>query len=93
MKQVRAEHLYSLRNDIELTDVIRTLQIPVDRRGSRVTFRCPDCARFRTAVSRDDRNLAYCFPCRRSFNSIDLVMAERCCTFLQAVEFLDCLLA
>ena len=92
MKQVPAEHLYSLRNDIDVTDVIRTLEIPVDRRGSRVTFRCPDCARFRTAVSRDDRNLAYCFPCQRSFNTIDLVMAERSCAFRQAVQLLEGLL-
>ncbi len=91
MKQIPAEHLYSLRNDVDVTGVIRTLEIPVDRRGSRVTFRCPDCTRFHTALNAD-RNLAHCFPCRRSFNTIDLVMAERSCTFLQAVELLEYLL-
>ncbi len=91
MKQIPAEHLCSIRNDVDVADVIRTLEIPVDGRGSRVSFRCPDCARFHTAMS-PDRNLAYCFPCRRCFNTIDLVIAERSCTFLQAVEFLDCLL-
>ena len=91
MKQIPAEHLYSLRNDLDVADIIGTLEIPFDRHGSRVSFRCPDCARFHTAVS-PDRNLAYCFPCRRSFNTIDLVMAERSCTFLEAVELLDCLL-
>ena len=89
MKQIPAEHLYSLRNHVHIIDVIQTLQIPADRRGSRVTFRCPDCARSHTAVI-PEKNLAHCFPCRRSFNTIDLVMAERGCTFLQAVELLEC---
>ena len=91
MKQISAQHLYSLRNDVDIADVIRALEIPVDRRGSRVTFRCPDCARFHTAMN-PDRNLAYCFPCGRSFNTIDLAMAERGSTFLEAVELLECLL-
>ena len=82
---------HSLRNDIDIADVVRTLEIPMDHRGSRVTFRCPECAQFHTAMNLD-RNLAYCFPCRQSFNTIDLVMAERGYTFLQAVELLECLL-
>ncbi len=91
MKQIPAGHLYSLRNDVDVADVIRTLEIPIDHRGSRVTFRCPDCAPFHTAIS-PDRNLEYCFPCGRSFNTIDLVRAQRGSTFLEAVELLECLL-
>lgn len=89
VKQIAAAQLYSLRNHVDIADLIQTLRIPADRRGSRVNFRCPDCARFHTAVRRE-RNLAYCFPCARSFNTIDLVMAERGRTFLHAVEFLEC---
>ena len=91
MKQIPAEHLYLLRTEVDVTYVIRKLKIPVACRGNRLTFRCPDCARFHTAMNLE-RNLAYCFPCRRCFNTIDLVMAERSCTFLEAVELLECLL-
>jgi DNA primase len=91
MKQIPAEHLRSIRDDLDVADVIRTLEIPVGHRGRRLTFRCPDCTGFHTALN-PERNLAYCFPCGRPFNTIDLVMAERDCTFLQAVAFLECLL-
>jgi DNA primase len=92
MKQITAEHLKSLRNDVDVAQVIQTLEIPLEHRGARMTFRCPDCARFHTALS-PQRNRAHCFRCARSFNTIDLVMAERGCTFLEAVALLECLLS
>lgn len=85
------EYLERLRDDVDVDDVIRSLAIPVARRGRRVTFRCPNCARFHTVVSAE-RNRTYCFACSQSYNTIDLVMAERDCSFLEAVEFLDRLL-
>lgn len=91
MNQIPPDHLYSLRNDVDVADVIDTLGVPTARRGSRVTFHCPDCGDPHAAMNLN-RNLAYCFRCERSFNTIDLVMAQRNCTFLEAVEFLETLL-
>ena len=91
MKQISAEHLRSMRDDVDVADVIRMLEIPVEHRGRRVAFRCPNCTRFHTALNRDF-NLTYCFRCKRCFNTIDLVMEERNYTFLQAVELLEPLL-
>lgn len=92
MKQITADHLRSLRNDIDITEIIRELEIPQDRRGARVTFRCPQCQQFHTALN-SLRNVAQCFRCARSFNTIDLVMVERRCSFLDAVALLECLLS
>ena len=91
MKQITPEQLKSLRNDVDVQEVIRALEIPTEHRGARVTFRCPECARFHTALSAE-RNRAHCFRCARSFNTIDLVMEEKGCTFLEAVALLECLL-
>jgi DNA primase len=91
MKQISADHIKSLRRDIDIMDVIRTLEIPLQNRGRRVTFRCPACSGFHTALN-PERNRAYCFKCTRSFNTIDLVMAERNCNFLEAVGLLECIL-
>ena len=91
MKQISDGHLRSMRDDVDVVDVIRTLEIPLEYRGRREVFRCPICARFQTTMNHE-RNLTYCFRCRRRFNTIDLVMEQRNCTFLQAVELLECLL-
>ena len=91
MKQITPEHLRSLRSDVPIAEVIQRLQIPQERRGTRVTFRCPECEQFHTALS-TLRNRAHCFRCARSFNTIDLVMEERGCSFLEAVALLECLL-
>lgn len=90
MQQIRKEHLRSLRDDVAITNVLEALGIPIARRGQRVTFRCPDCRRHDTAIS-EHRNLGHCFRCHARFNTIDLVIAEEECTFLEAVELLDCL--
>jgi len=91
MKQISAEQLKSLRNDVDVMEVIGMLEIPLENRGGRVTFRCPACTSFHTVLS-PERNRAYCFKCTRSFNTIDLVMAERSCTFLEAVGLLEYLI-
>lgn len=88
MRRIPSERLRALRNDVPLLAVICKLEIPSRLRGGRVTFRCPSCQGFHTALSRRG-NLGRCFPCRRSFNPIDLVMAERGSTFLEAVRYLD----
>lgn len=91
MKRVSPERLRTIRNDIDVLRVILALGIPTRSRGSRTAFRCPRCRRFRSAVCRRI-HLARCFRCHRSFNVIDLVLAERPCGFRDAVRFLDELL-
>lgn len=86
------ERLYALRNHVSVLEVIRHLDIPTKRRGARVTFRCPICATFHTATHQLT-NLARCFACERNFNTIDLVMAERAFSFLEAVELVGRLIA
>lgn len=80
------ERLRALRNGVSVLAVIESLGIPTKPRGSRLTFRCPACQGFHTATN-PRTNLARCFPCQRNFNTIELVMAERASTFLEAVDF------
>ena len=88
MGRVSHERLRALRNDVDILFVIANLRIATRLRGSRLTFRCPRCGRFHTAVNRRS-NLARCFPCARNFNPIDLLMAERDSPFLEAVHYLE----
>ncbi len=85
---IPSDHLRTLRNDVPVLSVIHTLRIPTKKRGARLTFRCPNCQRFYTAT-KATTNLARCFSCERNFNPIDLVMAERGWSFLQAVNYLE----
>ena len=84
----RVHQLHAIRNDIDVTAVLSDLEIPTRNRGTRLTFRCPKCAEFHTATN-NRTNLARCFRCQRNFNPIDLVMAERRSTFLEAVGYLQ----
>lgn len=88
---IPADRLRALRNNVPVLTVIFHLGIPTKMRQARVTFRCPVCGQFRTATS-NVTNLARCFLCRRNFNAIDLVMAERGATFLEAVDYVESLL-
>lgn len=88
---ISAEHLRSLRNDIPVLAIVLDLPLPTKWRGSRLTFRCPACGHFHTTLNHR-ANLATCFRCRRSFNAIDLVMAERGASFRAAVQYLEGLL-
>ena len=85
---IPADELRTLRNDVPVLAVICTLRIPTRLRGTRLTFRCPKCRRFHTAT-KPATNLARCFRCGLNFNPIDLVIAERGCKFLEAVEVLQ----
>ena len=87
MRTVSQGLLRRLRNDVPVADVIDQLCVPTARRGTRRTFRCPRCKGFHTGVHRRT-NLARCFCCKRNFNPIDLVMAERGWPFLDAVRYL-----
>jgi len=91
MKRFSPELLRRLRNDVEIATVVERLEIPRQVRGCRLLFRCPDCDG-NSGVTSLRQNLARCFRCSRSFNPIDLVMAERHWSFLQTVEYLEVLL-
>lgn len=80
--------LRAIRNEIAISTVVSHLEIPTKVRGQRIQIRCPQCGRFHTAMN-EQTNLARCFPCRRSFNVIDLVMAERGLDFPAAVALLE----
>lgn len=80
------ELLRSLRNDVTVQSVIAALSLPTAGRGVRLTLRCSGCSRFPTAAHAET-NLVRCFRCGKSFNTIDLVVRERSCSFRQAVNF------
>lgn len=90
MRRIFADHLRTLRNRVPVLAVIEDLCIPTQTRGSRLTFRCPDCGGFHTAAN-PRSNLGRCFRCERNFNPIDLVMAERKSRFLEAVAHVETL--
>ena len=87
--QIPSQHLRHLRNDIPINNVIQHyLEIPTKFREGFLRLLCPVCAEFNTAAN-PSTNLARCFTCSRNFNPIDIVMAVRKCSFLDAVEFIQ----
>ena len=86
---ISSEKLRALRNDFPIADLIQLrLQLPNTFRDSFLRFLCPLCSGFNTAVN-PASNLARCFACKKNFNPIDLVIAVRRCSFLDAVKFLQ----
>jgi DNA primase len=86
---ISAERLRAIRNNIPIADIIRLrLELPNTFRDSFLRFLCPLCSGFDTAVN-PATNLARCFACKKNFNPIDLVIAVRRCSFLDAVRFLQ----
>ena len=84
-RAITKEELRRLRNDVPIAVVVHRLRLESRRRGARVEFRCAECGGFPVAIHRPT-NLARCFRCARSFNPIDLIMAARRATFLEAVR-------
>jgi hypothetical protein len=80
-----------LRNELDIVSVLAELGVPTKNRGARLSFRCPTCQAFHTATN-SKTNLARCFRCSRNFNPIELVMAERGSSFVEAVSHLESLL-
>ena len=85
MCMVSSDELRRLRNDVPVAAVIDELHIERARRGTRLTFCCPQCGTFHTAVNRRT-NLARCCRCERNYNPIDLVMATCHVSFLDVVR-------
>jgi DNA primase len=86
-RHVPRADLRALRNDVAVTGVIARLGIPWKVRDGYFRFLCPRCSDFHTAASQET-NLARCFRCGVSFNPIDIVMAARGVSFLDAVRYL-----
>ena len=84
--------LFRLRNDIPVHFLItRVLDIPSKISEGYLRFLCPLCSEFNSAIN-PQANLARCFRCCKNFNPIDLVIAVRDCSFVDAVRFLEPLL-
>ncbi len=87
-KYFTREHLYRLRNEIAIPDLLIGLSWPHKRREGRFVFLCPHCGEFLTAVN-PRTNLGRCFACERNFNSIDLTMLIQEVDFVSAVHYLE----
>ena len=89
MTPIPAHKLRYLRNQIPITDVIQLrLRLPCSYRDNFWRFLCPICNEGDTAIN-PLTNLGRCFRCQRNFNPIDIVMAVRHCSFLDAIKFLE----
>jgi len=80
--------LRKLRNDIPIDRVIADiLNQPNKVSEGYFRFPCPVCSEFTTAIN-PKTNLARCFSCRKNFNPIDMIMAVKTYSFVQAVDYL-----
>ena len=80
--------LRRLRNDIPVDRVIADiLNQPNNVSEGYFRFLCPVCSEFTTAIN-PKTNLARCFSCQKNFNPIDMVMAVKTYSFIQAVDYL-----
>ena len=87
-----SDDLMRMRNQIPIAYLIaEILTLPWKQSEGYFRFLCPDCAEFNTARN-EKTNLARCFRCERNFNPIDMVMAVKRCSFLDAAQFLAPLL-
>lgn len=85
--------LWQIRNKVPIDTLITTfLDIPSKYSENHLRFLCPICREFNTATN-PKTNLSRCFLCRKNFNPIDIVIADRQCTFIEAVRFLKPILA
>ena len=73
-----------LRNEVDITQLVRHLGIPWKRRDGYFRFLCPLCREFNTATN-PRTNLGRCFRCNENFNPIDLLMKVERLSFLDAV--------
>jgi len=88
MKRLSDERLWWLRNKIPIDAVVDKFDLPSKEADGDFCFLCPRCREFNTAVN-PRANLGRCFRCEENYNPIDLVMAVRRCSFLQAVRYLS----
>lgn len=88
-KRYSKEFLRMLRNQIPIATLICDL-LKMQNKLSEGYFRflCPICSGFDTATSQKT-NLARCFRCQKNFNPIDMVMEVKRVSFIDAVEYLN----
>jgi len=87
MGQVSKSELRRLRNEVEISSLIRFLDIPWKKSEGYFRYLCPLCSDFHTATN-PRTNLGRCFRCGKNFNPIDLVMLVCGIPFLEAVNYL-----
>ena len=88
MKRFSDEQLRHLRNDIKIIWVIETLlELPNKEVEGVYRFLCPECNEFQTGIN-PNTNLGRCFRCKKNWNPIELVMADKGLTFAQSVNLL-----
>ena len=77
------DFLRRLRNDISWELLLEQLRWPHKQRQGQLAFLCPRCHEYFSAVN-PRTNLGRCFHCETNFNPIDLTMAVRECSFVDA---------
>ncbi len=86
-RRINEAELRRLRNDIDIAQLIRHLDIAWKRDDGYFRFLCPICHEFNTATN-PRTNLGRCFRCRKNFNPIDIVMSVERVSFLEAIRLL-----
>jgi len=87
-KRYAKETLRRLRNDLPIAILIADiLDLPAKNADGHFRFLCPLCGEFDTATN-PKTNLARCFACQKSFNTIDITMTVKRKNFREAVQFL-----
>ena len=87
MERVSKSELSRLRNEVEISALIRFLDIPWKKSEGYFRYLCPLCSDFHTAIN-PRTNLVRCFRCGKNLNPIDLVMLVCAKPFLEAVNYL-----
>ncbi len=82
------QQLFVLRNHIPIDKVIETLGIHNAIHDGQYRFNCHVCHKMNTGISRKT-NLARCFDCEKSYNTIDLVKEVLGLHFLESAAYLE----
>lgn len=86
MRRFSSEELHRIRNYIPIRVVIEEiLEIPGKDVEGVFRFVCPSCHESKTAVN-PRTNLSRCFLCNKNFNTIDIFMADRQVSFVEAIK-------
>jgi hypothetical protein len=87
-KRFTDEQLYKLRNKIPFRVVAeQILEIPTKNIDGKFAFLCPKCNEFMTAVN-GKTNLGRCWRCAVNFNTIEITMQSKHCSFVDSVKTL-----
>ncbi len=87
-----SQELFELRNYISIDTLIEVeLGLPSKISEGFFRFLCPVCNEFQTATN-PETNLARCFRCEKSFNTIDMVMICKRMDFVKTIKYLKAFL-